>query len=360
MDRKMKAAVFHGKRHIEVETLDVPVCKPNEVLLKTIYTAICGSDMHPYRTGKGRKAGQIFGHEFVGEIAALGEDISIYRIGDRVFGENFSVCGECWYCRKGDYVHCIRSREHFTGIGRPGGFAQYFTFTVPEEKSQPTTHFNHLLKLPEEIPDTHAALIEPYGVGLAAVKMAKVSAGDTVVILGAGAIGQCVLQWCKARGATVVITDISAKRLDCASRGGADYVIDNTEGDCYRQVAAILGEAGWLEGADTTTADIVFDCAGYAGSLNDALRLARCGGTVCEISVCEQPSTVDPTYITYKDLRIINSTDTDAVGAIEGMRRKDVDPSLLVGTILPLEQIDKAFQLQERGEVVKALIRLDD
>lgn len=212
MKGKMKAIVYHGQNDLRLEELDIPEIGPKDVLLKTKYASICGSDLHAVRRGpKWAKAEkQIFGHEFAAEIAEVGSEITRYKVGDRVFGVNMAFCGECWYCRHQDYAHCTGVGDHYTGQGIPGACAQYFKFTDPESEYAFAPYLNSLMPIPDEMTDEQCAMMEPFGVGLGAVNKAGVKEGDTVVILGTGIIGISSLQWCKARGARVIVVAAAA------------------------------------------------------------------------------------------------------------------------------------------------------
>ena len=359
-EKTMKAAVYHGVRDIRIDELPIPEIGPDDVLLRSRMAAVCGSDIHPYRTGKCVHTGQIFGHEYVAEVAEVGANIKHYKIGDRVYGANYAPCGKCWYCRRGDPAHCVHSRDSFTGQGLPGAFAQYFRFIMPERPDPPTKHINTLMHIPDSVSDEQAALIEPFGVGLAAVETCSVKPGDVVVVLGAGPIGLSIIQWIKSLNATAVSVDVSQRRLECAKLCGADYVISNEKGDCYEQVVAIFGETGWLNGPETAAVDTVIDSAGYPLSFNDALKTVKCGGTVCQLAVTETMSEVNTTYITYKDIRILSSTECDAAGALDGIISGRVHPELLVDGHISLEEITEAFEKQSHAQAIKLLVKMKE
>lgn len=356
---KMKAAVFHGARDLRIEERTIPEIGEDDVLLRSRMVSICGSDLQPYVEGVGGVDGEVFGHEYVAEIAKLGRNVSGHYIGERVFGHNVSVCGTCWYCRHGDYAHCSNVLLSYTGkhLRHPGGFSQYMLFSGPlADASAETPHMNALMHIPDQLSDEQAALLEPFGVGIAAMEKCGVKADDTVVILGAGMTGNCAMQWAKKLGATVIITDISEHRLDIARRCGADYVINNAHGDCYEQIAEIIGEPGWIKGSDATTARVVADCAGYPGSLNTALKIVRSGGTVCEIADSSVLSPVNITYISYKDLYITNSSGCDIPKALAGMLDGSLKTEPLIDDVVPLSKAKYAFDKQADHEAMKILV----
>ena len=185
---------------------------------------------------------------------------------------------------------------------------------------------------------------------------AGVKEGDTVVILGTGIIGISSLQWCKARGARVIVVGRGRHRLDIAKKCGADHVVSTLDGDCYEQVAALTEETGWYWGKETTTVDAVIDCAGYPGSLNDALKIVKPGGAVCLAALYEDPSPVNPQYIVNKEPKILGTCDNDLLGAMKGIPAGTVSVEPLLDGIVGIEDFQEAFDRQMNGTAEKILI----
>lgn len=358
MNGKMKAIVFHGVGDVRLDEMDIPEIGPKDVLLKSVMTSVCGSDMHPYRVGQRMASipNEIGGHEYVAAVAEVGSEITKYKVGDKVFGHNMSFCGQCWYCQHGDFGHCTGVVKTYTGRGRPGGFAQYFKFSDPESPDAFAPYLNSLMVLPEDMTNEQLTLVEPFGVGLSSVETAGIEAGQTVVILGSGIIANSAMQWAKAKGAKTILVGRSKRRLDCAKECGADYVIDNTNGDCYEQIAALVGEAHFNWGKHACAVDAVLDCAGYPGSFNDALKIVKCGGTVCCVAYYEDESLVNPMMITVKDVKILGMSDCNIMASLEGIRNGTVKVEPLIDDVVPLERYLEAYQRQNDGSAVKVLI----
>lgn len=358
MDGKMKAIIYHGQNDLRLEEIDIPQIGPKDVLLKSKYASICGSDIHAVRKGpKWAKADrQIFGHEFAATIAEVGSEITKYKVGDRVFGVNMAFCGECYYCKHGDYGHCTGIGQYYTGQGIPGSFAQYFKFTDPESEYAFAPYLNSLMHIPDEMSDEQCAMMEPFGVGLGAVEKAGVKEGDTVVILGTGIIGNSVLQWCKAKGAKTIVVGRGRHRLNVAKECGADHIVSTLDGDAYDQVAALTEETGWYWGKETTTVDIVIDCAGYPGSFNDCLKIVKPGGCVCMAALYEDMSMVNPQYIVNKEPKIIGSCDNNLIGAMNGILEGVVKVEPLLDGIVGINDFQEAFDRQMNGSAAKVLI----
>lgn len=358
MNGKMKAIVYYGKNDVRLEEMDIPEIGPKDVLLKSKYASLCGSDIHAVRKGPqwAKAEHQIFGHEYAATVAEVGSEVTKYKIGDRVFGVNMAFCGECYYCKHNDYAHCIGIGKNYTGQGIPGAFAQYFKFSDPENEHAFAPYLNSLMVIPDELTDEQCAMMEPFGVGLGAVEKAGVKEGDTVLVMGAGIIGISAAQWCKARGAKTIVVSRGRHRLEIAKKCGADHVISTLDGDCYDQVAAVTEETGWYWGKKTTTVDVVIDCAGYPGSFNDALKIVKPGGCICLAALYEEPGMANPQYIANKEPKIIGSTDNNLIDAMKGIMDGTVNVAPLLDAIVGINDFRQAFDRQMNGSACKVLI----
>ena len=358
----MKQIVYYGTHDMRIEEAPIPEIGPKDVLLKSRLVSICGSDLHPYKSGQKWASipHEIQGHEYCATVAKVGSEVTKYAVGDRVIDFNAGVCGECWYCRHGDYGHCIHGTRQYTGRGLPGALAQYFKFSYAENPDGMLGVLNTLYKVPENITDEQLCVSEAFGVGLWAVNTAGVKEGDTVVILGTGIIGNSTMQFAKAKGAKTIIVGRGKRRLECAKECGADYVIDNSNGDCYEQIREIAEETGWQFGSDTLAVDVTIDCAGYPGSFNDALKITKCGGTVCEVAFHEQESMVNPQYLLSKDLKLCTVNFNDLPGALQAMADGTVKVEPLIDDIVPLSRFEEAYSRQADGSAVKVLINMEE
>lgn len=358
MSEKMKAIVYYGKNDVRLEEMDIPEIGPKDVLLKSKYASLCGSDIHAVRRGPqwAKAEHQIFGHEFAATVAKVGSEVTKYKVGDRVFGVNMAFCGACYYCKHGDYGHCTGIGQFYTGQGVPGAFAQYFKFTDPENEHAFAPYLNSLMIVPDALTDEQCAMMEPFGVGLGAVEKAGVKEGDTVVVLGTGIIGNSVVQWCKAKGAKTIVVGHGKHRLEAAKQCGADYAVSTLDGDCYDQVASLTEETGWYWGKETTPVDVVIDCAGYPGSFNDSLKIVKPGGAICMAALYEDMSMVNPQYIVNKEPRIMGSTDNNLLGALDGILKGTVQVEPLLDDIVGIDHFQEAFDRQMNGTATKILI----
>jgi L-iditol 2-dehydrogenase len=240
-----RAAVLHAPRDVRVEERPVPEPGPHDVLVEIAAVGVCGSDVHYYEEGRIAdrvvRAPHVLGHESAGRVVATGDLVTKHAAGDRVALEPGLPCGRCRECRTGRYNLCRDVRF----MGAPptdGTFTSYVA--IPED-------FAHAL--PDGLSDEAGALMEPLSVALWACAKAAVTAGDRVLVTGAGPIGLLVAQVARARGATeIAVTDLNPHRLELARSMGA---------------TAEVGEA-----------DALIECSGHPQALNDGIASLRPAG----------------------------------------------------------------------------------
>jgi len=246
-------AVLHEPGDIRIEERPMPEPGPREVLVEVTSVGVCGSDVHYYEHGRiGShvvRAPLVLGHESAGRVVALGEGASKHAEGDRVTLEPGVPCGRCRECRAGRYNLC----PDVVFFGTPpvdGAFARYVTI-----------HEDFAFALPDSLSDDVGALMEPLSVGIWACRKAGVSAGDRVLVTGAGPIGLLAMQVALAFGATQVeISDVNERRLELARQTGATRAL----------------RAGEDEPAE---ADALIECSGHPGALQAGIAALRPAGT---------------------------------------------------------------------------------
>ncbi|GIX33828.1 MAG: L-threonine 3-dehydrogenase [Lysobacterales bacterium] len=286
MAERMRALVKReAAPGIWMEEVPIPEPGPNEVLIKTIKTAICGTDLHIYKwddwARRTIRPGLIIGHEFVGRIAALGSAVSGYRIGQRVSAEGHIVCGVCRNCRAGRQHLC----PHTVGIGvhRDGAFAEYVT--VPA---------SNLWPIPDAVPSEFAAFFDPFG-NAAHCALEFDVVGEDVLITGAGPIGVMAAGICKHIGArNVVVTDVNDYRLKLAAEMGATRVV-NVSRQSLREVMRDLHMEGF---------DVGLEMSGHPGAFNDMLDCMYHGGKIALLGLLPQGSGIDWDKVIFKGLVI--------------------------------------------------------
>lgn len=279
----MKAAIFEAPgRPLAIESLPDPVPGRGELLLRVGRCGICGTDLHMTDGHAATYAyPSVLGHEFAGEVVAVGRDVSNYKEGDAVAALAVAGCGMCAACLAGDPMWCERGL-----IPAMGGFGQ---FTVVKALSA--------IRLPSTLSLADGALIEPLAVGLHGVKLAEVSPGARVLVLGSGSIGLAAAFWARRFGANrVIVASRSARGKRHAHAMGASHF--ETLGEAF---------AANIETALGGLPDVVFECTGVPGMLAKAIEIVRVRGTVMILGNCMMPDTVVPSLVMFKQLRLQGS-----------------------------------------------------
>lgn len=259
VSQPMRIEFFHKK---------IPVPEKDQVVIQIKSTAVCGSDLHIF---KGRHPSAplpvTIGHEFSGDVVLAGEEAGI-PLGTRVTVEPCLVCGRCEACRHGDYSYC--EDISFTYRRGDGAMADYITVQAA-----------HVYPLPEHLSYAAGALIEPLSVAVHAVRRAQIQLGETVLILGAGAIGILVAAVCRRNGASrVIISDYSPYRLDMAMAMGATDAVNPGRED-YEETLSRLTDG---KGVDKS-----FECVGLESTFIQAMTALKRGGLATVVGIFEQP-----------------------------------------------------------------------
>lgn len=347
----MKAAVYVGRRRLEIRDEPKPEITGKDVLIKVSNCGICGSDLHSFKSGMYIEPGQIMGHEFMGIAAAVGREVEGVRVGERVTGFSLGVCGRCYWCQKRQWMLCPEVFKKSTGYGRPGAFAEYVLITNAVKGRS-------IYCLPDTIDDFTGATIEPVGVGIFSVALAEVKAGDKVVVLGAGMIGNACLQAAKEKGASVYAVEVSPVRLKLAAESGADFVFDARTGDPLEWVKDVVGR-GPYHFNEGGMADVVFEAAGVTQTIQQSFEMVRAGGTICFVGLPEHPVPIDTTKIVHKMPRVLGALGGDFIHAIGSLSSGRIRTKGLVTHVFPLEMANEAFETQMRADdTVKVMVHM--
>lgn len=262
----MRAAVYRGVNDVRVETVPVPEIGRGEVLIRVHACGVCGTDLKKIHTGS-HSAPRIFGHETAGVIAAIGEGVEGFSVGDRVIVYHHTPCGNCYYCRKKTFAQCTDyKRVGCTAGFEPsgGGFAEYV-------RVMDWIVRRGLIRIPDGVPFEQAAFVEPVNTVLKGVRRLELAPDETVMVIGQGPIGILLAALSARTGATVLTSDLYPERHALARHYGLHHPIDASSED----VVAAAHAASEGRGADA-----VILAVGGNGLIRTAMNAARPGGRV--------------------------------------------------------------------------------
>jgi (R,R)-butanediol dehydrogenase / meso-butanediol dehydrogenase / diacetyl reductase len=339
----VKAAVFHGPRDVRIEDVAEPESPARgDVLLEVVRAAICGTDASEWDHGPVLCApGVVLGHEFVGRVAAVGDDVSELRVGDRVVSGAGISCGRCAWCLQGRTNLCAEYRT--LGLQVNGGLAEYVTSPA-----------SICRVVPEACDDDAAAMAQPLAVALHALSRVSLAPHETVAVVGAGGIGSFIVAGA-ARRATqgrVVAIDIDAGRLATATALGATEAVDATGLD----LADLLQDL-----SDGVGFDVVIEATGAPHAPSAALAGARRGGRVLLVGLHGAPRELDLTRTILREIDVVTTVahvcDSDIPAALDLLATSDV-AAVTAGPRIPLgELVEEGLRpLAERRAQGKILV----
>ncbi|WP_077329169.1 zinc-binding dehydrogenase [Virgibacillus siamensis] len=330
-----------GFGNLEIQEKNEPTPGPDQVKIEVKYAGICGSDIHTYEGHYKVGVPVTLGHEFSGVVVETGEGVTDFSVGDRVTSETtYSICGECEYCKTGDYNLC----NHRKGLGtqQDGGFTNYLIARAE------SVH-----KLPDGVSFQSAAMTEPLACTHHAVSKTDIKDGDVVVVIGPGPIGLFTAQVAKSFGATVIITGLTNDqvRLNKAEELGMNYVVNTQEQDVKEVVHQLTDGYG---------ADIVFECSGAVPAAKQGLDLLRKKGQYCQVGIFPQPDvSFDLEKIIQKEIRVVGSRSqksADWEPSLELMNSRNVNAEAMVTHEFKITEWDEAYQAIKGGEAIKVLL----
>ncbi|HOY61587.1 MAG TPA: alcohol dehydrogenase catalytic domain-containing protein [bacterium] len=338
MSDTMKAAIFEGEGKIVLKQVPVPKIKDDfDVLLKVEAASICGTDCQILKTPPGHPAtpGAILGHEYVGQVLETGKAVSHLKPGDRVAVDPNLTCGLCPYCRMAMPNMC----ENMTtlGIYIDGGFAEY---NLAPAKA--------LHKIPEDLSTDLAIFAEPLSCVVNGATKAKLMAGESVVVLGAGPIGLYYTALMKAGGAgKVIVSEVNAQRADMARKMGADIIV-NTDKDSLKDV--VMAETG-------IGADLVIDAVGCL--MTEATSICRRGARVLLFGMNSSACCECVQYeITRYELSIIGTfiSNHSFPAVIRLLKGGKLPLEKLITHRLKLDDILDGIEIMKRGEGIEIIV----
>jgi threonine 3-dehydrogenase len=342
MAETMKALVkAKPEPGVWMEQVPVPEIGPTDVLIKIRKTAICGTDVHIYNwddwSQKTIPVPMTIGHEYVGEIVEVGEEVEDFAPGDRVSGEGHIVCGHCRNCRAG--------REHLcrntvgVGVNRPGAFAEFLAIPA-----------HNAYKLPEDLPDDIAAILDPFG-NAAHTALSFDLVGEDVLITGAGPIGIMAGAIAKKIGARhIVITDINPYRLELARKLGLHHAVNAAESD----LASVMGELGMREGFD-----VGLEMSGSPRALGDMLGAMIHGGKVALLGIPPAEASLDLTQVVFKSLTLKGIYGREMFETwykMIALIQEGLDLSPILTHHFPVDRFREGFEVMTSGESGKVVL----
>jgi len=338
----MKAVVKtkSGEGHVMLKEWPEPSPASDELKLKIAAAGICGTDLHIIKGSWPCQIPVVIGHEFCGTVTEVGSQVTSFKPGDRVVGSNPArTCGACFHCRAGNPFMC--SSRISAGYMIDGAFAEYFC--IAAERC-------HLL--PPEVSFRQAALGEPLAVAVRAVlERSIIRPGAVVLISGVGCVGLLTLQLAKLMGAKVVAAgvDRDEMRLRWASDLGAEHVVNTSRED----LAATIRDCTGGEGAD-----IVYECAGVADSVEHCLDAVKKEGTFLALGILSGPIQTLFSKITLKELVVVGSYGyvwSSWRTAIHLLNEKKIKTEELISHAFPFDRFEDAFVAAQKGSAVKVI-----
>ncbi len=326
---------------IWMQDVPVPEIGPNDVLIRVRRASICGTDIHIWNwdpwSQRTIKVPMVIGHEFMGEVAKLGAEVTGFQVGDRVSGEGHITCGHCRNCRAGKRHLCRNTLG--LGVNRPGCFAEYVALPA----------FN-VFRVPKEIPDEIASFFDPLG-NAVHTALSFDLVGEDVLITGAGPIGVMAAAISRHVGARhVVVTDVNPFRLDLARRMGATRAVDvrsQTLGD-------VMSGLGMTEGFD-----VGMEMSGNGQAFGDLLGVMNHGGRVAILGIPPSEVSIDWNQVIFKGLVLKGVYGREMFETwykMVAMLQSGLDVAPVVTHRFPADRFAEAFEAMRSGQSGKVVL----
>jgi len=334
----MLTAAYTGDSTITIAEAEPAPPRQGEVQLRVAYVGLCGTDLHILHGNMDARVENplVFGHEMSGTIAAVGDGVEGWHVGDAVTVMPLAWDGTCPACLAGNSHIC--QNLDFIGIDSPGALQPLWN--VPAST---------LVALPAEIALDAAALVEPVAVAVHDVRRSELVAGDRAVVIGGGPIGVLIATVARAFGAEVAVIELDPRRRAQIESLGFD-TLDPREVDQVAWVDEWTGGAG---------ADVVFEVSGAAAAVLGATALAKVRGTLVVVAIHPTPREIDLQRVFWRELRILGARvyqRTDFERAVELIADGTIPSELLITAIVPLAETRAAFAELEAGRAMKVLV----
>jgi L-iditol 2-dehydrogenase len=348
----MQAAVYRGVDDVRIETVPVPEIGPGEVLIQVYGCGICGTDLKKIHTGS-HSAPRIFGHETVGTIAAVGDGVESFAVGDRVAVFHHIPCGLCYYCRKKTFAQCpVYKRVGCSAGFEPsgGGFAGYVRVMDWIVK-------RGLVKVPDGVPFEQAVFVEPLNTCLKGVRNLNLAADETVLVIGQGPIGIMLAYLASRSAAKVLTSDLYPERHQVAARFGLHSPIDASR----EEVVEVVRAASDGRGADA----VILAAAGNA-LIRTAMDAARPGGRVMLFAQTQHgEAIIDPAAVCVDEKTLMGSysasvdVQDEALGLVFDGYRRGFDLTRLISHRFPLSEAVAALAVASHPQPTSMKIMIE-
>ncbi len=336
MPTVMSAAVYQSPGVVTVEDRPVPRPGPDQLVVRVHHCGICGSDIHQLRDGWGFKPGAVAGHEWTGTIAALGDAVTDWAVGERVVGGSSPKCGSCRRCREGKPSQCENRSSPITD-NTDGAFAEFILVRAAG-----------VLRLPDSLSARHAALAEPLAVALHGITRSGIAVGDTCMVFGAGPIGALTIAALRAQGIDdITVVEPSERRRELALSVGASEVIDPSDLEIF---------PSWEpERLSSRAVHVVLECSGHKAAIEAGFHQLRRGGVLVMVGAGIEHPTFDPNRMILNELQVCGSFVYDLGGferALELLASDGFPNDRLIDPVdVPLNGVADALEALATGRI---------
>lgn len=358
MTDTMQAVCFMGEGKVAVQEVPRPaIQEPGDALIRVTTSSICGSDIHLIHNEILCQEGDTLGHEFVGEIAALGDDVEGFEVGERVVVSCTVQCGECRFCRMGLYAKCVKGGVfgHGQMLGGLGGGQSEFV-RVPHARFT-------LEKIPEGLSDEDVLFVgDILSTGFMAAEKGQVRPGDSVAVFGVGPVGLCAIASAKLFApAHIIAVDPIEHRLEVAKALGATETINPAETDPVARIHEMTGAGPQLSLMPLAGVDVAIEAVGVAPTFDACLQAVRPGGHVSFVGVFTEEQTLPMPILCVKNITIhMGLVNMVNMGRLLGLiERGALDLTPLVTHTMALGDAAEAYEIFEgkRDKVLKIVLK---
>lgn len=337
----MKCVAIKGEKELSPAMITDPVSKNGEVVIKVNKCGICGSDIHYWVMGQPQTL--VMGHEFCGTVIESGNRADI-KVGDRVTALPISPCGKCEACLSNNPQYCPDTWTYAVGLAltNPGAYAE-----------KTSIRSDMVIKVPDNVTDNEAAMVEPTAVALHAINLANINNNSSVLVIGAGIIGQLSAMLAKKMGASyVAIAETNKLRGEKAVLlGSADEFFDAKD-EAFLEKVKAHNQYGF---------DVVIDCCGNSACVSNALICGKPNASIILVGVSMEPISIPSILAVTKEQKlfgVIAYTKEEFEKCLDMISKKEIDVAKYVDDIVPLSDVQKAFERLTSGNdnAIKILI----